>query len=94
MRAVDAPFPVQFGGSTAEFRDQQSALAERVPIALAILAATTLVILFLMTGSVVLPVKALIMNLLSLSAAFGILTLIFQDGRLRVCSATRARARW
>jgi uncharacterized membrane protein YdfJ with MMPL/SSD domain len=82
VRAVDAPFPVQVGGSTAEFLDQQSALADRIPIALAILATTTLVILFLMTGSVVLPVKTLIMNLLTLSAAFGILKLIFQDGRL------------
>src|SRR5829696_8800353 len=82
VRAVDAPFPVQVGGSTAEFLDQQSALADRIPLALAILTATTLVILFLMTGSVVLPVKTLIMNLLTLSAAFGILKLIFQDGRL------------
>ena len=77
-----APFPVQVGGSTAEFLDQQSALADRIPLALAILTTTTLVILFLMTGSVVLPVKTLIMNLLTLSAAFGILKLIFQDGRL------------
>jgi len=82
VRAVDAPFPVQVGGSTAEFLDQQSALADRIPLALVILATTTLVILFLMTGSVVLPVKALVMNLLTLSAAFGILKLIFQDGRL------------
>jgi RND superfamily putative drug exporter len=82
VRAVEAPFPVQVGGATAEFLDQQSALAARIPIALAILTATTLVILFLMTGSVVLPVKTLIMNLLTLSAAFGILKLIFQDGRL------------
>ncbi|HTE60128.1 MAG TPA: MMPL family transporter, partial [Solirubrobacteraceae bacterium] len=81
VRAVDAPFPVQVGGSTAEFLDQQSALVDRIPIALVILATTTLVILFLMTGSVVLPVKALIMNVLTLSAAFGILKLIFQDGR-------------
>ena len=73
---------MQVGGSTAEFLDQQSALADGLPVALAILATTTLVILFLMTGSVVLPVKALIMNLLTLSAAFGILKLVFQDGRL------------
>jgi uncharacterized membrane protein YdfJ with MMPL/SSD domain len=82
VRAVNAPFPVQVGGSTAEFLDQQSALADRIPLALAVLATTTLVILFVMTGSVVLPVKTLIMNLLSLSAALGILVLIFQDGRL------------
>ena len=67
---------------TAAFLDQQTALRDSLPLALAILAATTLVILFLMTGSVVLPVKALVMNLLTLSAAFGLLVLIFQDGHL------------
>ena len=82
VRAVDAPFPVRVGGSTAEFLDQQSAFADRIPLALAILATTTLVILFAMTGSVVLPIKALVMNLLTVSAAFGLLVLIFQDGRL------------
>ena len=50
-------------------------------MALAIVAVTTFVVLFLMTGSVVLPIKALLMNVLTLSAAFGILVLIFQDGR-------------
>ncbi|MGH2970029.1 MAG: MMPL family transporter, partial [Solirubrobacteraceae bacterium] len=81
VRAVDAPFPVEVGGGTAGFVDQQSSLGHSLPLALAVLATTTLVILFLMTGSVVLPVKALLMNLLTLSAAFGLLVLIFQDGR-------------
>ena len=82
VRAVDAPVPVRVGGQTAGFLDQQKALADSLPIALAILATTTVVILFLMTGSVILPVKALVMNLLTLSAAFGLLVLIFQDGHL------------
>ncbi len=82
VRGLDPPFPVQVGGETAGFVDQQASLADSLPLALAILATTTLVILFAMTGSVVLPVKALIMNLLTLSAAFGLLVLIFQDGRL------------
>jgi RND superfamily putative drug exporter len=82
VRAVPAPFPVAVGGETAAFLDQQSSLASRLPAGLAILVATTLAILFLMTGSLVLPVKALVMNLLSLSAAFGLLVLVFQDGRL------------
>ena len=82
VRAVTAPVPVRVGGETAAFLDQQKALADSLPIAIAILATTTLVILFLMTGSVVLPVKALVMNLLTLSAAFGLLVLIFQDGHL------------
>jgi uncharacterized membrane protein YdfJ with MMPL/SSD domain len=82
VRAIEAPVPVRVGGVTAAFLDQQKALSDSLPIALAILAITTLVILFLMTGSVVLPVKALVMNLLTLSAAFGLLVLIFQDGHL------------
>jgi uncharacterized membrane protein YdfJ with MMPL/SSD domain len=82
VRAVDAPVPVRVGGQTAGFLDQQKALSDSLPIALSILATTTLVILFLMTGSVILPVKALVMNLLTLSAAFGLLVLIFQDGHL------------
>jgi uncharacterized membrane protein YdfJ with MMPL/SSD domain len=69
-------------GGTADFLDLQSSLARHLPIALAIVVLATLVILFLMTGSVVLPVKSLIMNLLNLSAVFGLLVLIFQDGRL------------
>ena len=50
---------------------------------LAVVIASTLIVLFLMTGSVVLPVKAVLMNALSLSAVFGILVLIFQDGNLQ-----------
>jgi uncharacterized membrane protein YdfJ with MMPL/SSD domain len=82
IRAHDAPFPYRVGGQTASFMDQQTSLGESLPLALALLCGSTLVILFLMTGSVILPVKALVMNLLTLSAAFGLLVLIFQDGRL------------
>jgi RND superfamily putative drug exporter len=81
IRAVPAPFDTLVGGGTAAFLDQQSSLADSLPIAIVLIAGTTLVILFVMTGSVVLPVKALVMNLLTLSAAFGLLVLIFQDGR-------------
>jgi RND superfamily putative drug exporter len=82
IRASDAPGALLVGGATAAFVDQQEALGDRLPLALGILAVTTLVILFVMTGSVVLPVKALAMNVLSISAAFGLLVLVFQDGRL------------
>ena len=81
IRAHDAPFPFRVGGGTAAFMDQQTSLADSLPLALALLCGSTLVILFVMTGSVVLPIKALLMNLLTLSAAFGLLVLIFQDGR-------------
>jgi uncharacterized membrane protein YdfJ with MMPL/SSD domain len=70
------------GGGTADFVDFQASLGSHLPIALAIIVAATLIILFLMTGSVVLPIKSLLMNALNLSAVFGLLVLIFQDGRL------------
>ncbi|HKI66828.1 MAG TPA: MMPL family transporter [Solirubrobacterales bacterium] len=70
------------GGATADFIDLQSSLLTHLPIVLAIVIVSTLTILFLMTGSVILPIKSLIMNFLNLSAVFGLLVLIFQDGRL------------
>jgi uncharacterized membrane protein YdfJ with MMPL/SSD domain len=76
------PANVQASGFTAHFMDTQSSLEHHLPAVLAIVALATFVVLFLFTGSVVLPIKALIMNLLTLSAVFGILVLIFQDGRL------------
>ena len=82
VRGGPAPGPVQVSGESARFVDQRAGLADRLPLALAFLAITTLVILFAMTGSVVLPLKALLMNVLGLSAAFGLLVFIFQDGRL------------
>jgi uncharacterized membrane protein YdfJ with MMPL/SSD domain len=73
---------VMVSGATAHFADFQSSLASHLPVALTIVVVATLVILFLMTGSVILPVKSLLMNALNLSAVFGILVLIFQDGNL------------
>src|SRR5436190_4421766 len=73
---------VMVSGATAHFVDFQSSLASHLPVALTIVVVATLVILFLMTGSVILPVKSLLMNALNLSAVFGILVLIFQDGNL------------
>jgi RND superfamily putative drug exporter len=82
VRAVPPPYPALVGGVTAGFLDQQASLKAHLPAALAVLVATTLVLLFLATGSVLLPLKSLVMNLLSLGAAFGLLVLVFQAGRL------------
>jgi uncharacterized membrane protein YdfJ with MMPL/SSD domain len=84
IRDLQAPpgTTVLVGGATADFVDFQSSLTEHLPIALAIVIVATLVILFLMTGSVILPIKSLIMNFLNLTAVFGLLVVIFQDGRL------------
>ena len=82
----DLPVPsgsqLLVAGAPAHFVDLQQSLETHAPIALAIVIVATLIVLFLMTGSVVLPVKQLLMNVLSLSAVFGILVFIFQDGRL------------
>jgi uncharacterized membrane protein YdfJ with MMPL/SSD domain len=69
-------------GVTAGFVDLKHSLADHLPVMLAIVVAVTLTVLFAFTGSLVLPVKQILMNLLGLSAVFGILVLIFQDGRL------------
>ena len=69
-------------GAAAHFVDFQHSLAANLPIALAIVVISTLIVLFLMTGSVILPIKQLVMNVLNLTAVFGILVFIFQDGRL------------
>jgi RND superfamily putative drug exporter len=70
------------GGSTAWFIDQKTAVSAHLPLALAILALVTGGFLFLMTGSLVLPVMALAMNLLTVAVGAGLLVLIFQDGHL------------
>ena len=58
IRAIPAPFDVRVGGGAAEFVDQQAAIGSRLLLAVALLVGLTLVVLWLMTGSVVLPVKA------------------------------------
>jgi RND superfamily putative drug exporter len=83
VRAAPAPGPVAVAGESARFVDQLASFGGRLPVALGLLALTTLLILFAMTASVVLPLKALVMNALGLSAAFGLLVLVFQDGRLQ-----------
>jgi hypothetical protein len=82
LRSLDAPFPALVGGYTAFFVDVKQSLLDHLPVAFAIVVAGTILMIFLMTGSIVLPVKALVMNVLTLSATFGLLKLLFQDGRL------------
>ena len=69
------------GGSPAELLDQRHSLRTHLPLALAFIVICTALILFLMTRSVVLPLIALVMNALTVSVAFGVLVVVFQDGR-------------
>ncbi|MGA2927243.1 MAG: MMPL family transporter [Solirubrobacteraceae bacterium] len=82
IRSIQAPIPVLVGGTAADFHDQKASIDSHVPLALIVLAVLTLIVLWVMTGSVVLPVKALVMNALTVAAATGLLVFIFQDGRL------------
>jgi uncharacterized membrane protein YdfJ with MMPL/SSD domain len=82
IRGIDPPFKTYVGGQTALFIDQGKSIASHLAIGLPILAAATLLILFAMTGSLILPLKTLVMNLVTLTSTFGILVFIFQDGRL------------
>ncbi|OKH63757.1 membrane protein [Mycobacterium sp. SWH-M5] len=88
LHAVAGPTDVQFTGVAQVNRDSSHAITSRLPMVLAIIAAITFILLFLLTGSVVLPLKALVLNVLSLSAAFGALVWIFQDGHLGALGTT------
>jgi uncharacterized membrane protein YdfJ with MMPL/SSD domain len=81
VRALDWSVPVFVGGDAAAFADEKSSIASHLPLAIAILAIATLIILFLLTASIFAPILALAMNALTLAATFGLLILIFQDGR-------------
>ncbi|TMK83402.1 MAG: MMPL family transporter [Actinobacteria bacterium] len=82
VRATPAPFAVLVTGPSAQLVDSKASIGGRLPLAALIIALTTFVILFLMTGSVVVPLKAIVLNVLSLSATFGAMVWIFQEGHL------------
>ncbi len=83
IRDLDAPFEVLVGGPSAQLVDGKDALFSRLPVALAVIAVTTFILLFFMVGSLLVPVKALVLNLLSLTATFGAMVWVFQDGHLQ-----------
>lgn len=80
VRAVATPVPALVGGTAPQLVDMKAAIIERLPWALGIIGVATFVLLFLSFGSVLVPIKALVLNTLSLSATFGAMVWIFQDG--------------
>ncbi len=80
IRSTPAPFGTFVGGPSAQLVDSKASIFGRLPVALGLMALVTFVVLFLMTGSVVVPLKAIVLNVLSLSATFGAMVFIFQDG--------------
>ncbi|MFE6853162.1 MMPL family transporter [Streptomyces sp. NPDC057674] len=82
LRAAPAPFETSVTGQAAVLVDSKDALAERLPWAAAIIVIVTLLLVFLLTGSVLIPVQAVVLNALSLTAMFGAVVWVFQDGHL------------
>ncbi|TDC03151.1 MMPL family transporter [Nonomuraea longispora] len=82
VRSVEPPFEVLVGGYPAELADYRSSVVDRLPLVLSLMLGMTFLVLFLMTRSVVIPIKATLMNVLSLGVMFGALVWIFQAGNL------------
>lgn len=80
VRAVTSPLNSRVGGMTAEITDFRQALIRRMPIVLGVILLATFILLSLMTQSLVLPLVATLLNLLSLSVMFGAIVWIFQQG--------------
>ncbi|TDO18639.1 RND superfamily putative drug exporter [Mycobacterium sp. BK086] len=91
-RLRDVPRPgnasALFTGAAQTNRDGVQSITSRLPVVLAFIAVVTVILLFLLTGSVTLPIKAVLLNILSLTAAFGALVWIFQEGHLWAAGTT------
>ncbi|MCX2932477.1 MMPL family transporter [Mycobacterium sp. CVI_P3] len=90
LHAVTPPGtePALLTGAAQTNRDSVQGITSRLPLVLGFIAVVTLILLFLLTGSVVLPIKAVLLNILSLTAAFGALVWIFQEGHLWAAGTT------
>ncbi|MFG1818747.1 MMPL family transporter [Kribbella sp. NPDC049174] len=82
VRAVESPYDAVIGGTPAEMVDWRSALTERIPLVLGLILLLSFGVLYLATGSVLLPLKATVLNLLSLAVMFGVMVWVFQRGNL------------
>jgi uncharacterized membrane protein YdfJ with MMPL/SSD domain len=82
IRDLSGPGRIYVSGNTAGFLDQKSSLVDHAPLVLALVAVAMFCLLFLLTGSIVLPIKTMLMNALTLSATLGLIVLAFQEGWL------------
>lgn len=83
LRADRPPFDAKVGGQAADLADFTRSIADNAALAVGTVILATFVLLFLMTGSVIVPIKALLMNVVSLGASLGVLVWVFQDGHLQ-----------
>lgn len=82
LRKISAPDGTLIGGAAASYTDTQQGIADALPWALLWIFISVFVLLFIFTGSILLPIKAIILNVLSLGATLGVITWIFIDGHL------------
>ena len=83
LRDLPAPSGTLIGGVAADYADTQDGIAETLPLALGWIAVSVLILLFVFTGSIILPIKAILLNVMSLAATMGVMTWIFVDGNLQ-----------
>jgi RND superfamily putative drug exporter len=83
IRLIPSPDQTLIGGVAADYADTQIGIAKTMPWALTWIAIGVLLLLFVFTGSLILPIKAVILNILSLAATMGVITWIFVDGNLK-----------
>ena len=83
IRLIPSPDQTLIGGVAADYADTQIGIAKTMPWALTWIAIGVLVLLFVFTGSIILPIKAVILNILSLAATMGVITWIFVEGNLK-----------
>ena len=83
VRAVKSPEGTLVGGVAADYTDSQDGIAHTLPWALGWIALSVLILIFIFTGSIILPIKAVLLNFLSLAATMGALTWVFIDGHLQ-----------
>ncbi len=93
VRELDLPYRLLVGGPAAELVDYRSSVAERLPLAGLVLLLATGLLLFALTGSVLIPIKALLLSALTLLATLGVLVVVFQWGSGRRCSGSSRGAR-
>jgi len=83
IRNLNSPAGTLVGGVAADYTDSQDGIAQTLPWALGWIALSVLILIFIFTGSIILPIKAVVLNMLSLAATMGALTWVFIDGHLQ-----------
>ena len=83
LREIKAPAGTLIGGVAADYTDSQDGISQTLPWALGWIAISVLILLFVFTGSIILPIKAVLLNIMSLTATMGVLTWVFVDGHMQ-----------